>query len=138
MFVKIKIKTAIFHDEGDEIMEAEAFGRFYQKSNANYLQYDEESEAGLTRTIVKVSADEALILRSGAIKMKLPFVLQQKMNGSYELPFGKFAICSFAKRIDHSYLAESGRGHIDLRYDFSIQETLTTYHLVITFQEEEK
>lgn len=140
MLVTINIKTTIFHEDGNEVIEASSRGCFYQKKSASFLQYEEEGEAGLTRTTIKIAKDEALILRSGAIKMRLPFVLNQEMKGSYELPFGKFPIASFAKRIEHAYFAESGKGRIDIRYDFTMQETAAahTYHLEITFQEEKK
>lgn len=140
MSVKINIKTTIFHDEGNEIIEAEAYGRFYQKNRASFLQYDEAGEEGRTRTIVKLAGNEALILRSGAINMRLPFVLNRKTSGSYEHPLGKLPITAIAKKIKHSYFTESGKGHIEILYDFSLQEASGAgiYHLEITFQEEEK
>lgn len=138
MAVKIKVKTTIFHEDGCEVLEAEAQGSFYQKKNASFLQYEEMGEAGRIRTIVKTSGNEALILRSGAVNMRLPFAIGRKLSGSYELPFGKFAVASLAKRIESSYFAESGKGYIDILYDFSMKEadSAGTYHLEITFQEE--
>jgi uncharacterized beta-barrel protein YwiB (DUF1934 family) len=128
--MKIKVKTTI--DE-QETFELTVFGRYYQKENASYLQYEEVLEEGTVRTIVKMAPDSALILRGGAVKMRLPFQLNVKQRGSYELPFGVFETMTLAKRIVHS------EGLIDILYDFSMQGSPGgTYHLEITFQEDER
>jgi uncharacterized beta-barrel protein YwiB (DUF1934 family) len=135
--VIIHIKTTVFQDNSKEIIESTASGRFYQKDNAYFLQYEEETGEGGIRTIVKLAEEEALILRNGAVKMRMPFKLHKELKGSYELPFGKFEIAAVAKKLKHSYNKENGEGYIDLLYDFSMQGTPAgTYHLEITFQED--
>ncbi|MDP4157682.1 MAG: DUF1934 family protein [Bacillota bacterium] len=54
------------------------------------------------------------------------------------MPFGKFETMTVAKNIDLCY--DKNKGKIDLRYDFSMQgaPSVGTYHLEITFQEEEQ
>jgi uncharacterized beta-barrel protein YwiB (DUF1934 family) len=137
MTVMINVKTTIFQEEHEEIIEGTAQGDFIEKDKSSYLQYDEISDQGSIRTIVKMAGNEALILRSGAVKMKLPFKLNQKMIGNYEMPFGKWETMTFAKNI-HLYY-DHGKGKIDLLYDFSMQGApSSTYHLEITFQEEEQ
>lgn len=131
--VKIHVKTTI---DGQETFDLHVFGRYFQKGNADFLQYEEVMEEGSVRTIVKMAAEEALILRGGAVKMRLPFELNRKLNGSYELPFGQFAIVTKAKRMDYSY--ENRKGSFEIVYDFSIEGSPQgTYHLEIAFQEEE-
>ncbi|MDP4084216.1 MAG: DUF1934 family protein [Bacillota bacterium] len=138
MSVKIKVKTSIFQETGEEIIELTACGHFYQKGQACFLQYDEEAEVGRIRTILKWAGEEVSILRSGAVKMRMPLVLNREIKGSYELPFGKLETASTMKEISHSYNAENGEGYIDLLYDFSMQGTHAgTYHLEISFQEED-
>jgi len=128
--VKIKVKTTI--DE-QETFELTVFGRYYQKDQASFLQYEEVLEEGTVRTIVKVAKDEALILRGGAVKMRLPFRLHKTLRGSYEMPFGTFETLTMAKRIEHT------DGLIDILYDFTMQGSPAgTYHLEITFQEDQK
>jgi uncharacterized beta-barrel protein YwiB (DUF1934 family) len=138
MTVMINVKTTIFQEEHEEIIEGTAQGDFIEKDKSAYLQYDEISDQGSIRTIVKMAGNEALILRSGAVKMKLPFKLNQQMIGSYEMPFGKFETMTVAKNIDLFY--DNGKGKIDLLYDFSMQgaPSVGTYHLEISFQEEEQ
>ncbi|MDR7078647.1 uncharacterized beta-barrel protein YwiB (DUF1934 family) [Neobacillus niacini] len=132
--VKINVKTTIDQDETFELM---VFGTYFEKGNAAYLRYEEAMEEGSVRTIVKMAADEALILRGGAVKMRLPFEVNRKLNGSYEMPFGQFATETMAKRIDYSY--ENGKGHFSVLYDFSMEGAPTnTYELEIAFQEEKE
>lgn len=130
--VKIHVKTTI---DGQETFELHVFGRYSQKGNADFLQYEEVMEEGSVRTIVKMAAEEALILRGGAVKMRLPFELNRKLNGSYEMPFGQFAIVTKAKRMDYSY--ENRKGQFEIVYDFSMEGSPQgTYHLEIAFQED--
>ncbi|MFS0774642.1 DUF1934 domain-containing protein [Neobacillus sp. 3P2-tot-E-2] len=132
--VKINVKTTIDHDETFELM---VFGTYFEKGNSAYLRYEEAVEEGSVRTIVKMAQNNALILRGGAIKMRLPFELNRKLNGSYEMPFGQFATVTKAKRIDYSY--ENGKGHFGVVYDFSMEGAqASTYELEIAFQEEKK
>jgi uncharacterized beta-barrel protein YwiB (DUF1934 family) len=132
--VKINVKTTIDHDETFELM---VFGTYFEKGNAAYLRYEETVEEGSVRTIVKMAHNDALILRGGAIKMRLPFELNRKLNGSYEMPFGQFATVTKARRIDYSY--ENGKGHFGVLYDFSMEGApKSTYQLEIAFQEEKK
>ncbi|MBS4212552.1 DUF1934 domain-containing protein [Neobacillus rhizophilus] len=132
--VKVNVKTTIDEQETFELV---VFGRYFQKEQASYLQYEEVLEEGNVRTIVKVAADEALILRSGTLKMRLPFQLNRKLRGSYELTFGTFETTTSTRKLDYSY--ENGSGQISILYDFAIQESPAgTYHLEISFQEEQK
>lgn len=130
--MKINVKTTI---DRQETFELTVFGTYFEKGNAAYLRYEEALEEGSVRTIVKMGHNEALILRGGAIKMRLPFELNRKLNGSYEMPYGQFATVTKAKRIDYSY--ENGKGHFGVLYDFSMEGAETsTYQLEIAFQEE--
>jgi uncharacterized beta-barrel protein YwiB (DUF1934 family) len=132
--VKINVKTTIDHEETFELV---LFGQYYKKENASYLQYEEVMEEGSVRTIVKMTPGEGLILRSGAVKMRLPFQVNRKMNGSYEMPFGRFETTTKTKKIEHSF--DNGQGRIDILYDFTMQGSPAgTYHLEITFQEDMK
>lgn len=132
--VKISVKTTINDAAPVELI---VFGRYFQKERATYLQYEEVlEEVGTVRTIVKVSQEEMLILRSGAIKMRLPFRLQQKLPGSYELSLGAFETATLAKKMEFTS-QENGSGQIDIIYDFEMQGAPAgTFQLEIHFQPE--
>lgn len=137
--VKIHVNTEISYDGAEnQTFELTAFGRYYIKGNASYLQYDEHMEEGIMKTIVKVADEEALILRSGAVKMRLPFVLHTKMAGSYETPFGTLAAKVYAKEIIHDYNNQTKQGNIYIQYDLAIQGSPAgRYQLSIKFEEEQ-
>jgi uncharacterized beta-barrel protein YwiB (DUF1934 family) len=137
--VKILVKTDIRTGGSKETFELTAFGRYYKKNGSRFLQYDEENEAGTVKTIVKMAEGEALILRSGAVKMRLPFRMNKKMRGSYEMPFGTMEMLTLTKGLSQSFDDSSGTGSFDLLYEMKMQGSQAgTYHLAITFEEEGK
>jgi uncharacterized beta-barrel protein YwiB (DUF1934 family) len=134
--VKINVKTTIQDGDNKESFEITAVGRYYKKEHSFYLQYEETSEEGEIRTVVKIAGDEALILRSGSVKMRLPFRLHEELNGSYETPYGTLLTTVLTKAINYSDLTNSD-GFVDLVYELSTQGSdAGTYHLQMTFKEE--
>ncbi|SFB03434.1 DUF1934 domain-containing protein [Bacillus sp. cl95] len=138
--VKIHVKTAIHHEGNEEVYELTTMGRYDKRDEALFLRYEEIAEEGTIKTIVKISKGEALILRSGAVKMRMPFRIGEACIGSYETPYGTLSTLALANKIDHMDMTDTNRGgHVEIKYDLSIQgETAGTYHLQLTFKEEAK
>ncbi|MCM3664589.1 DUF1934 domain-containing protein [Mesobacillus subterraneus] len=137
--VKVTVKTVIYSGSEKETFELTTFGRYYKKANSSYLQYDEVMEEGDVHTTVKVSGSEVLILRSGAIKMRLHFLLNKKTPGNYKTPYGLLETSAATKRLDTDFNDEKQEGHVDLLYDMAIQgSSAGTYHLTINYKEEGK
>ncbi len=137
--VKITVKTAIRDGNRKETFELITFGRYYKKENARYLQYDEvmEEELPPVKTIIKISDAEGLILRNGAVKMRLPFKINKRLRGSYTTPYGEFGLTTSTKRMHHQFHEQTGVGEIDILYDLNMQGASTgTYHLTIDFMKE--
>lgn len=135
--VKIKVKTDIRNGSSKDTFEFTAFGRYYKKENARYLQYDEVMEAGTVKTIVKISKQEGLILRSGAVKMRLPFQMNKRLKGTYTTPYGVFELVTLTKRFEHQFEEQTSLGSFEVLYDLKMQGAHSgTYHLTITFEEE--
>lgn len=135
--VKIRVKTTIWNNDEKETFELTTFGRYYEKNDSLFLQYQEVMEEGDIKSIVKVSQKDALILRSGAINMRMVFENNKKHAGRYETPFGTMGITTRTKRLEHKI--EANQGEIDILYDLNMQgEHAGTYHLVLTFEEEKK
>ena len=80
--MKINVKTTIHQQGGKEVYELAVFGRYLEKDGASFLKYEEVQDEGSVRTIVKVAGDKALILRGGAVKMRLPFRLHKKLQAA--------------------------------------------------------
>lgn len=135
--VKIKVHTTIRDGNEKETFELTTFGRYYEKSGSTFLQYEEVMEEGTIKSIVKISEEETLILRSGAVKLRMVFRMNKKLRGRYETPFGTMEIMTRTKRLAHSYDEVSKKGGIDLLYDLNMQGSHAgTYHLEISFEEE--
>ena len=139
MPVKIKVKTTIQNGQEAETYELTTFGQYYQKMNASYLRYEEYLEEGTVKTVVKVSGGEGSILRKGALDMKLSFKKDQTLPGRYKTPYGIFDIHTSTSRLSYEFDESRNEGFIDILYNFKIQGSQAgTYHMLITFEEEEK
>ncbi|WML50470.1 DUF1934 family protein [Neobacillus sp. PS3-34] len=137
MPVKVQVKTSVFNGKTKETYQLAADGRYYNKGDAYFLQYEEVLEEDRIRTIVKVDGDSALILRSGSIKMRMPFLLNKKQRGSYETPAGMLETEATAKRIAHTYSQGVHSGSVEILYDLKVQGSRAgTYHLEIIFEED--
>jgi uncharacterized beta-barrel protein YwiB (DUF1934 family) len=137
--VKVTVKTAIYSGSEKETFELTTFGRYYKKASSSYLQYDEVMEEGDVHTTVKITGNEVLILRSGAIKMRLHFLLNKKTPGNYKTPYGLLETSALTKRLETDFNEEKQEGHVDLLYDMAIQgSNAGTYHLTINYKEEAK
>ncbi|MGJ7920699.1 DUF1934 domain-containing protein [Neobacillus sp. LXY-4] len=137
--VKINVKTMIDHGDHTETYELTAFGRYQQTATASFLRYEEAMEVGPVNTMIKMAENEVLILRNGAVKMRMVFRKGLAVSGTYHSPHGLMEIITEAKSIDHSHNKETNEGMINLHYDLSMQATLAgTYHLEIKYEEERK
>lgn len=134
---KIKVKTMIWNNGEEETFELTTFGRYYEKGDSSYLQYEELLEEDTVKSIVKVSEDEVLILRSGAVNMRMVFSAGDKHTGRYETSYGVMGVETITKKLAHKL--EEHRGSIDVLYELHMQGALAgTYQLEISFEEEKK
>ncbi len=135
--VKITVNTTIHNGSEKETYELTTFGHFYKKSNSVYLRYEEFNEEGTIKTVVKISGQEGSLLRSGAVKMRIPFQKNKTATGSYETPYGILELSTATSKIDHSFDEESNRGEFNFLYRLNMQGSDTgTYQLTIRFKED--
>ena len=131
--VNIKLVTTIRHpDQESETFELWAQGKQIEKAGKTYLTYEEiqEQVTGNIKTTVKVGQDEALILRSGGLTMRLPFSTSGDQNGSFEGEFGTMLVTTTTHSIDHEdgkftieYGLKSGSSHVgDYKLEFTYTE----------------
>ncbi|MDQ0214184.1 uncharacterized beta-barrel protein YwiB (DUF1934 family) [Oikeobacillus pervagus] len=137
--VKIHLKTTIEQEDEKETIELALFGQYYQKGNNSYLKYEEVHEEGTVQTIVKMSEQQALILRNGAIKMRLPFQLEGTLNGSHESPFGTLLLTTRTNELaHHTYTDIPINGEFQISYQLMMQEQIAgNYTMSIQYKEEE-
>ncbi|WP_445505588.1 DUF1934 domain-containing protein [Niallia sp. 03091] len=137
--VKIHVTTHIYNGKNKESIEWIGFGQYLEKDNSKYIKYEEIIEEGSIKTIIKIAEKEGLILRSGAVKMRLSFMLNKLRNGSYESPYGVFQLVTDTKRMTLEKSPNHTSGTFDLLYDLKMQGNQNgTYHMTIIFKEEKK
>ncbi|WP_141430946.1 DUF1934 domain-containing protein [Bacillus sp. 03113] len=135
--VKVHVKTDIQNGLEKETYEFTTFGRYYQKGSAVYLQYDEVMEEGVIKTTVKMSQAEGVIIRNGAVKMKLSFKLNQKLNGIYESPYGTLQLNTFTRKLQSQFQTSTNIGLMEILYELYMNGSLSgIYQMKITFEEE--
>lgn len=133
--IKIKLVSSIRPLEGDEERyEMWLHGSAIKRAGSLYLKYDEVQEEHTIHTTVKCTEDQALILRSGAVKMKLPLRLGETLDGQYENIYGQIPL-----QTETTFLQvenENMNGRFQVHYDLIINgDSVGQYKLEIQFQE---
>ena len=124
--VKVHVKNMI----NKELYELTAFGRYSEKGTSSYLQYDEVMPEGTTHTTVKVKEGEVLILRKGAVDMRLHFIMDKKTPGNIKTAHGLMLAEADTKKI---MLAE---GRVEISYELTVQGSFAgTYEMKIDYRE---
>ncbi|QUG40453.1 DUF1934 domain-containing protein [Psychrobacillus sp. INOP01] len=131
--VNIRLLSAIRHPNvQEETINLETKGTLTLKGNQYYLVYEEMQDEKIIRTTVKLSGKTALILRSGGVKMRLPFERGELQTGSYDTPYGTLMITTNTK---HLHFED---GHFQIEYELIINDEVAgTYTLELIYTEAE-
>lgn len=129
--VAIKLTTTIRQpDMEEQVMNLESHGILTEKNNRLYLQYREQQDGLEIRTIVKFNEEEAVIMRSGGLQMRLPFLLHKEQTGNLTNEQGSFMLTTTAHE-----LSVSGT-HFKVRYDLALgADYVGEYEMEIQFLE---
>ncbi|MFD1032940.1 DUF1934 domain-containing protein [Metaplanococcus flavidus] len=132
--VQIKLKTTIRQpDMDDQVMKLQADGTLTEKNNRQYLQYREQQDELEIRTIVKFNEEEAVIMRSGGLQMRLPFLLHKEQTGNLTNEQGSFMLTTTAHELS------VGDSHFKVRYDLALgADYAGEYEMEIQFMEATK
>lgn len=134
--VHVQLHSSIHHPgQEKETHTFQAIGRYTEKSNSAYLQYEEELDGQKIQTIVKLGNEEALIMRSGAIKMRLPLSKVEERFGEYQN--GPVTFKLQVKTTELDIIQEEERnGKFQAAYELYAEGSiLGTYELSITYSE---
>nr|WP_156791482.1 DUF1934 domain-containing protein [Bacillus sp. SG-1] len=136
--VKIHLKTHIQHGDEKDSFELISNGRYYEKGDSFFLKYDEVQEEGTIHTIFKMKREEeALILRSGAVKMRMVFKEDEEHAGSYESQLGTLMITTRTSKLTHTANRTKNDGEINLSYQLYMQGSpVGKYEMDISYKEE--
>ena len=133
--VTITLKSAIQHPGQDaDLVELETEGTIVEKAGNRYLRYEEEQDQARIKTMIKLDPEDAFIMRTGALQMRLPFAPERPRFGTYtngplEL---ELRVVTKALTID----SERTTGTFHVQYDMHSEESLLgSYQLTITYAE---
>jgi len=135
--VDIQLHSSIRHPEQKtETYELQAAGRIIRKQSALYVKYDETHQGASTQTTLKITNRDALILRSGAVKMRLPLDLEQIREGEYTNGPVKFALQVKTIGLEFKEEIPEVSGQFFVHYELHTESSLLgTYKLRITYTE---
>lgn len=131
--VNIRLVSTIRHPNvQEETINIEIKGTLTLKGKQYYLVYEEMQDQKITRTTVKLGGQTALILRSGGVKMRLPFERGELQTGSYDTQYGTLIITTNTKHLHFD------DGHFQVEYELIINEEVAgTYTLELIYTEAE-
>ncbi|MDM5246345.1 DUF1934 domain-containing protein [Lysinibacillus sp. G4S2] len=133
--VNIKLISTIRPIDGEsESYEMLLSGQLLEKAGSMYLKYEEVQEDKTIRTTMKLGNEQALIMRNGAVKMRLPLNIIEQQMGHYESEFGSMPLVIDTKKMTFTKQAISGDFHV--QYDLLMGgQSVGNYTLDITFTE---
>lgn len=133
--VNIKLISTIRPIDGEsESYEMWLKGQLLEKAGSMYLKYEEVQEDKTIRTTMKLGNEQALIMRAGAVKMRLPLNIIEQQTGHYESEFGSMPLVIETKKMTFTKQAISGDFHV--QYDLLMGgQSVGNYTLDITFTE---
>lgn len=131
--VNIRLLSTIRHPNvQEEAIDLETKGTLTLKGSQSYLVYEETHDEKNIRTTVKLGGKSALVLRSGGVKMRLPFEREQLQTGSYDTPYGTLMITTNTKQLHFE------DGHFQVEYELIINDEVAgTYTLELFYTEAE-
>ncbi|WP_180954020.1 DUF1934 domain-containing protein [Bacillus sp. M6-12] len=136
--VAITLKTAIHNGGETETYELVLSGIQIFKNAAVYLQFEEAGENGAIKTIIKYTEDEALLMRSGAVKMRQVFRPGELTNGHYESIYGTLPMVTNTHEMARKISGQDHSEEIIFRYNLEMNgDNLGLYEMSIKYREEE-
>lgn len=134
--VHIQLHSSIQHPGQEKETHAlQSVGKYMEKNGSAYLQYEEEQDGEKIQSIVKLGSKEALIMRSGAIKMRLPFSIDEVRLGEYrnQQMALKLQVKTTALQLKQK---DKRNGTFSIAYELHAEGSLLgTYELSITYSE---
>lgn len=131
--VDIQLHSSIRHPGQDqENHELSLTGQFIVKKGSYYLKYEEQQNGQSVQTTAKMGTKDALILRSGTVSMRLPFIEKGERPGNYGSGPASFNL--LVKTTQLEFNEQAGRFHV--AYELHAEGSLLgTYELTITYTE---
>lgn len=135
--VAIRLHSSIQHPgQEKETHEMHLTGELIDKKGKTYLRYEEQQDGSRVSTTIKFGEEESLILRGGAVSMRLPFAINEERMGTYGSGPATFDLLVKTNGLEISKNADDTRGRFDVQYELHGEGALLgTYELTITYME---
>lgn len=134
--VKIKlVSTIVPTGEASETYEMWLEGNVVTKAGNEYLRYEEVQNEQTIRTTIKLAEQGTVILRNGAVKMRMPLSTEQREIGHYESMYGALPLetATYQLAIEQQ---PNGSGRFTTNYDLIVAgNSVGNYTLDIQFTE---
>ncbi|TQR21376.1 DUF1934 domain-containing protein [Psychrobacillus vulpis] len=129
--VIVRLLSTIQHpNAAAETFDMKTTGELTIKGAQPYLVYEEVQDEKAIKTTVKLNSESALIIRSGGVKMRLPFFKGELQTGSYDSGYGTMMITTNTKQLHFK------DGHFRVEYELLMnEEVVGTYTLELTYTE---
>jgi len=133
--VNIKLISTIRPIDGEsESQEMWLTGQLLEKAGSLYLKYEEVQEDKIIRTTMKLGNERALIMRAGAVNMRLPLNIMEQQTGHYDSEFGSMPLVIHTNKM--MFLKKVISGDFHVQYDLLMGgQSVGNYTLDITFTE---
>lgn len=112
------------HGQSDQEQKTTAVlrGQIGVSGSSLYLSFsDKIADVGPADYTVRISGNEALILRKGALPMRQPLLLGTTMDGTYETAFGLMETKATAEKIETVSDSSGNSGSVHLVYELNMQ-----------------
>lgn len=135
--VEVRLHSSIRHPgQEEETHEMRLAGELIHKKGKAYLKYEEQQGGQRVSTIVKLGAEEALILRGGAVSMRLPFAVGEERFGTYGSEPALLELLVKTNVLDYTKKADDTEGRFSVQYELHAEGALLgIYELMITYME---
>lgn len=135
--VAIRLHSSIRHPgQEKETHEMHLTGELIDKKGKTYLRYVEQQDESRVLTTIKLGVEESLILRSGAVSMRLPFAISEERMGTYGTGPATFDLLVKTTELNYTKEVDDTGGRFDVQYELHGDGALLgTYELTITYME---
>lgn len=131
------VQTDISGDKNT--IELSTVGKSYIKNNATIIRYQESALTGMenTTTVIKVYANEVILVRMGEFEYKQEFCIGQTSYGLYVTPYGTMKMHNYTSNLEINLY--DSLGTINIEYDLFIEgKYQSTNYLTITTREDKQ
>ena len=132
--VDVRLKSTIRHvGQAADKHELATSGTVVEKAGKTYLQFVESQNDQEVRTTVKLDESDALIMRNGAVQMRLPFSVGEVRPGTYGSGPATFDLLVKTTKLEVG--ADTFKAHYELHANGAL---LGKHELIITYTEGQK